>query len=206
MSNYGLLLAAGQSSRMGTDSPKPLLDWFGEPLVSAQARSLLNSGLSRVVVVTGALHNEIQEQISDLAVTYAHNPRFHHSKAASVSVGASATPADTENVVLLAVDQPRPSKLIAQLLRSHVDNDALITTPFVPDVGGGHPIIFSGWLIQELIEVSDQQQGIRGILRRHYAVTNSVAVDSPLVRLDINTPADYARAKRDYPNLIRPWQ
>jgi len=47
----GLLLAAGESTRMGQS--KPLLDWGGEVLVVYQVRQLLDAGLERIVVVLG---------------------------------------------------------------------------------------------------------------------------------------------------------
>ena len=57
MSVEAILLAAGESSRMG--KPKALLDWFGEPLVNAQICSLIEGGIDQVIVVTGAHHEEI---------------------------------------------------------------------------------------------------------------------------------------------------
>ena len=48
-----LLFAAGESRRMG--SPKPLLPWYGEPLVVYQVRQLREAGAAEVVVVLGFL-------------------------------------------------------------------------------------------------------------------------------------------------------
>ena len=45
----GLLLAAGESTRMG--SPKPLLDWHGKPLIRYQVDQLRAAGCDHVVVV-----------------------------------------------------------------------------------------------------------------------------------------------------------
>ncbi len=56
MSVEAILLSAGESSRMG--EPKALLDWFGETLVNAQIGSLIESGINRVIVVTGAHHED----------------------------------------------------------------------------------------------------------------------------------------------------
>jgi CTP:molybdopterin cytidylyltransferase MocA len=46
-----MLLAVGDSSSMGT--PKPLIDWFGAPLIQRQIEALLAAGVDEVFAVTG---------------------------------------------------------------------------------------------------------------------------------------------------------
>ncbi|MQF94116.1 MAG: hypothetical protein FI731_00360, partial [SAR202 cluster bacterium] len=48
---WAILLAAGESSRMG--QLKALLPWQGATLIEHQLHSLLNAGIDRVVVVLG---------------------------------------------------------------------------------------------------------------------------------------------------------
>ncbi len=51
MNAIALLLAAGGSERMG--SPKALLPWRGQPLLSHQLQQIRKSGVSECVVVLG---------------------------------------------------------------------------------------------------------------------------------------------------------
>ena len=65
-----ILLAAGRGTRLGdltTNAPKPMLEIAGAPLISHIVSALAGAGLSRFVVVTGYL----SEQIEDWAKTFA---------------------------------------------------------------------------------------------------------------------------------------
>jgi molybdenum cofactor cytidylyltransferase len=53
----GIVLAAGEARRYGM--PKQLLDWRGEPFVRVVAKTALEAGLSPVIVVTGAYHEQV---------------------------------------------------------------------------------------------------------------------------------------------------
>ena len=52
-----LLLAAGASTRMG--QPKQLLPYHGRTLLRHAAETALATGCAPIVLVTGALHDEI---------------------------------------------------------------------------------------------------------------------------------------------------
>jgi UDP-N-acetylglucosamine diphosphorylase / glucose-1-phosphate thymidylyltransferase / UDP-N-acetylgalactosamine diphosphorylase / glucosamine-1-phosphate N-acetyltransferase / galactosamine-1-phosphate N-acetyltransferase len=58
-----VLLAAGRGKRLGaltTDTPKPLLDIAGAPLISHIVDALAGAGLTRFIVVTGYLSAQIE--------------------------------------------------------------------------------------------------------------------------------------------------
>ena len=181
---------------MGT--PKPLLDWFGKPLVLAQVDSLLEAGVDRVVVVTGASDCHVAPLLVDKAnVVARYNPDFVSGKASSVRVGASAIEDGMAAIVLLAVDQPRPTWVIKHVLASHQASGALITSPRYAG-HGGHPLVFSGALKSELGSVTDEREGVREIMARYRGEINEVGFDSPIVRVDLNTPDDYVTAQSGY--------
>jgi NDP-sugar pyrophosphorylase family protein len=58
-----VLLAAGRGTRLGTltaDTPKPMLDIAGAPLISHIVDVLAGAGLKRFIVVTGYLSDQIE--------------------------------------------------------------------------------------------------------------------------------------------------
>ena len=57
-----ILLAAGESTRMG--SPKPLLPWSGATLVERQVEALLEAGVDAVCVVTGHRGDDVAAAVS----------------------------------------------------------------------------------------------------------------------------------------------
>ena len=183
-----VLMAAGESTRMGR--PKPLLPWDGRTLVEYQVRSLASAGASQVVVVLGHAALDVVTHVrgSD-ALRILINPHYREGKTTSIKLGLREVGRDAAGVLLLAVDQPRPVELLRHLLHEH-EAGALITQP-VYQGGGGHPVLFHRSLLPELLEISEEKQGIREVMDRHRAQVHQVAVDSPVVRLDVNTWEEY---------------
>ncbi len=194
-----ILLSAGESSRMGT--PKALLDWFGQPLVLAQAEALFEGGANRVIVVTGAHHNEISDTIADTPnITVVANPDWSRGKTTSIKSGLRELSSSCQTLIVLAVDQPRPAWAINQALQSHLDSNCPVTSPRYSG-HGGHPLLFDAALLTELSNISEEQEGLRDVMKRYDRAMNRVYFDNPVVRFDLNTPDDYEAALKTYPSL-----
>lgn len=193
MAAAAILLAAGESERMG--SPKPLLAWGRETLVEYQVRQLREAGCDPVVVVLGHRTGQIAPLVRDAAVVV--NNAYREGRASSLRLGAAAVPRSASAVVILGVDQPRPASLTGRLLLEHSRAGAPVT---VPTYGGkrGHPVVVAPALLPELLAASEARMGLRGVLARYRAATHQVPCDSPAVLLDINTPQEYEDAKRRF--------
>ena len=183
-------------------TPKSLLDWFGKPLVVAQVESLAAAGIDSVVVVAGAVVSPLQRLLDEMpSVQVVVNRDYKSGKASSVRTGARALASLSNDIVLLAVDQPRPPWVIRRVLSRHVGASALITSPRFQG-HGGHPLVFSAALRPELENVSDELEGVRDIMSRHSHEVNGVEFSSPIVRVDLNTPADYQAALETYASMV----
>ncbi|MFN2145125.1 MAG: selenium cofactor biosynthesis protein YqeC, partial [Anaerolineales bacterium] len=84
----GVVLAAGGSARLGR--PKQLLDWHGKPFVRACAETALQSGLSPVLVVTGAYREEVIQALEGLPVKMVHNSDWAQGQGGSVRSAVEA--------------------------------------------------------------------------------------------------------------------
>ncbi|MFP6595807.1 MAG: nucleotidyltransferase family protein [Dehalococcoidia bacterium] len=205
MSICAILLAAGESSRMGT--PKPLLDWFGAPLIQRQIEALIDGGIDKVIAITGNRAEDVESVLTSLfpvsstdsKVHAVRNTAYLSGKTTSVKAGLAALPDDVDTIVLLAVDQPRPSWLIREVLESHKANGTLISSP-VFDGHGGHPLVFDGSLLAELEAITEEGQGVREIVRAHADSMNRLPIDSPIARLDMNTQEQAAAARELFPD------
>ena len=200
MKTAAILLAAGESTRAGT--PKPLLPWFGATLVERQVEALLRAGVSDVFVVTGHRADNVRAHLRGEPVHPVFNSRYRDGRATSVRAGLAALPPDTQAVVLLGVDQPRPVWLRRRVLEAHAAKRALITCPRYAG-RGGQPIVLDASLAGELETISDERQGVRQVVRAHAEQVNWVEVDTPLARLDLNTPEAYREACRTFPDPRR---
>jgi len=185
----GIVLSAGLSTRMG--EPKALLDWGGEPLISYQVRQLKEAGCDEVVVVLGHRSDAVHRAIRRLPCRVMVNARYQMGRAWSLRLGARAVNRDADMIVVVNVDQPRPAALIRQLLFEHKPESAATR----PSHAGhhGHPIVVSGRLRDELLQATDEDEGLRGILRRHAGEIGEVE-GGPECLTDLNTPEDYRQA------------
>ena len=197
----GILLAAGESSRMGR--PKGLLPWRGTTLIEYQMNSLLQGGCDKVIVVTGKYDEEMAPLLKDRpGIIRAYNPKYLEGKTTSVKAGVWELPDGIHSIVLLAVDQPRPAWVIEKVLRTHTDFGADITSPGY-DGHGGHPLIFDAGLRTDLAAVNEESEGVRAIFKNPGVDHHRVKFDSAVVRLDINTPEAYEDALVSYTELAK---
>ena len=191
----GLLLAAGESTRMG--SPKPLLPWGDKALVEYQVEQLLEGGASGVVVVIGHEADQVRAALRRWPVQVVQNPEYRQGRASSVRHGAAALPVYAEAAVVLNVDQPRPAEAVRGAIEGHQSGDSLITIPTYQG-RGGHPTVFSQVLFPELTRVTEQNQGMREVVQRHAGRVRRVELGSPFVVLDMNTPEEYQAARAGF--------
>jgi molybdenum cofactor cytidylyltransferase len=190
-----LLLAAGESRRMGQS--KALLPWQGASLLLYQVTALKDAGIDRVVVVLGHQAQclrpilEGQERVS-----LVFNPDYLQGKTTSIKAGLKALEAsDLATLLVLNVDQPRRPETIRYLLQQHQSGHALITIPTYQGKGG-HPIVLAPALLDELLLINEETQGMKAVAQRHKAHTQRVEMESPEVLWDLNTPEQYHEALR----------
>lgn len=196
----GVILAAGESSRMGTD--KALLPWppqvAGRPLskdsfLSAAIRSFSLS-TDFVVVVAG------KNDAALAPIAYAHaasivvNPDPGRGQFSSLQVGLHEVLNHGRDAAMITlVDHPPVSRATIQLLRDAFEVAPANIWAVVPDHAGkhGHPYLVGRELIEVFLQ-APATANAREIEHRYQDRVRYLAVDDPFVALNINTPADYA--------------
>ena len=187
-----ILTAAGESTRMG--QPKALLPWGSTTLVEYQIACLAGSGVSDVLVVLGHQADEVTPRVRTTQARFVLNPLYKLGKTTSIKAGLREIDAGADAILLLAVDQPRTTEIISTVIRAHFERGALITSPRFHG-RGGHPLIFSASLREELQKISEEREGIREVFRAHRHEVTEVELDDPIVTLDLNTREDYEQAQ-----------
>lgn len=194
---YGVLLAAGLSSRMG--QPKQLLFWRGRPLVRHAAETALASRLAGLVVVLGAEAAAARAALVGLggAVQTVQCDAYAEGQAASLRCGLSALPAAATAAVVLLVDQPLVGPAVVDRLIAAFEADPAALA-VVPRHGGrrGNPALVAARLFDEL-RALEGDVGARGLLERHAAAVCWLDLDDPAVVLDADTPEAFERLRRN---------
>jgi CTP:molybdopterin cytidylyltransferase MocA len=190
MTIAALLLAAGESTRMGR--MKQLVPWDGRPLVQWQAEQLRDGGADEVVVVLGYRAEEIRAAVPDWC-SIVINRAYRDGRATSLKAGALALADETEALLILSVDQPRPAWLSRRLLQRWRATGAPIVSPKFPR-RFGHPVLLDGSLLPELRQVDEATQGLRAVVQKHAAQAIAVHIDNEALDYDMNTPEDYESA------------
>ena len=186
------MLAAGLSTRMG--QLKALLPWMGTTLVEYQLEQMATSRVSGVIVVVGHEAEAVGVRVAEKkGVKIVENRDYRKGRASSVVVGVREVPADSKALLLLNVDQPRPSWLIDEVVDAHLDGTWKITIP-THNGRRGHPTVFDGGLRDQMLAITEEGLGLKQVVRQDGGRVGNVEVSSGLIYLDMNTPEEYERA------------
>jgi molybdenum cofactor cytidylyltransferase len=191
----GLILAAGESSRMGRD--KALLTYRGRTFLETIVGTLREAGIGRVVVVLGHHAEEIRNtvRLDDIEVVV--NFEYQRGQTSSLQAGLGALASEEpEAIVLCLVDHPAVSAATVQkLLESFQQFHAPVVIP--TDQGRrGHPLVISCALFPELLSLSPAE-GANTIIRKYRNATQFLEVGDPGIALDVDGPETYRRLLGD---------
>lgn len=187
MSLYCLLLAAGSSARMGQN--KLLLKRDGVSLVRRTLEEIVKVPALQAVVVTGHERERVEAELQGLPCVFVHNPHAAQGMHASLRAGIETLPATAEGFFVCLADQPYfSSENLRKLLRATGDIR-------VPTYQGkrGHPVYFARDFIPEVLREADGDYGLGYLLKRYPSRVTEVAVSSPEILLDVDTPEDFAK-------------
>jgi len=211
MRSVAILLAAGESRRMG--SPKALVDWRGRPLIAHQLDALHRSRIHECIVVLANEAPRLLPMVERLfrpgwRARAVHNPRPEEGRSASIRVGLGALLGPPDMLLVASVDQPLETGLVDALLAAGAGEwgraGAAPGLPrcdaprpiLVPVFRGrrGHPPLFHGSLLPELLGVDESSEGLRAVVRRRPERVLEVPWASPDILLNLNTPGEAARS------------
>ena len=185
----GLILAAGESSRMGTD--KALLPYCGRTFLEHIVAQLRLAGVTRIVVVLGHHAGEIEQAVGFGDAQVVVNPDYRRGQTSSLQAGLEALAAEPVDAVLLClVDHPAvEASTIGKLLDAFRDSSAPVVIP-THQGRRGHPVLISRQLFEELRSLG-ASEGANTAIRNHQAATAFVEVDDPGILTDIDDPESY---------------
>jgi molybdenum cofactor cytidylyltransferase len=196
----GVILAAGESSRMGRD--KALLPWpplpageapSSETFLSAAIRSLALA-TDFVLVVVGKNESALAPIIFAHGASLAVNPDPSRGQFSSLQTGLhEVLNRGRDAAMVTLVDRPPASRRTIQTLRDAFEAADQNIWTVVPEFSGkhGHPYLVGREMMEAFLRVPATSIA-RDIEHQHQQRIQYLKVDDPQIALNINTPEDYA--------------
>jgi molybdenum cofactor cytidylyltransferase len=187
----GVILAAGESSRMGRD--KALLPWHGQTFLAAAIDSL-RMDTELIIVVAGA-NAKLLEPVVDAKAAFMVVNRFaERGQFSSLQVGVEEVLMRGRDAAMVTlVDRPPVKLATARTIRLAFE-DAIAQRKWavVPEHDGhhGHPIVIAREMITAFLTAppTATARDVEHANEEHIAY---VSVDDPAVVANVNTPEDY---------------
>jgi CTP:molybdopterin cytidylyltransferase MocA len=190
----GIVLAAGQSTRMG--QPKALLPCppAGRTFVT-QIIHVLREGGIRTIAVVGRIHDhDLRREVAAAApppVSYVENPSPELGQLSSVLAGVAFAEAQgAAGTLVLPVDMPliRPDTVRAALDAFATTDEPVLRTTYRGRPG--HPVIFGAAMFPAL-RSADPAMGARAVIHQDPSRVRNLEVDDAGVLRDIDLPTEY---------------
>ena len=189
----GVVLAAGSSSRLGTN--KLLIEIAGEAVVRRVARHAIQAELRPVIVVLGFEADKadrVARALEGLDVTLALNPAHAGGMHSSLRTGIELVPHDREGAVVILADMPLvTSAMVSELVaRFRRGSEPLVMSRY--GTVQAPPTLYARELFPELA-AADGMAG-RRIVRDHR--DEAAVVQWPAALLaDLDSPEDVERMR-----------
>lgn len=184
----GLVLAAGESSRMGRD--KALLPYRGQTFLETIVAKLREAGIASATVVLGYHAEEIRQAVDLTGMEVVTNCDYLRGQTSSLQAGLAALDKSVDAVVLCLVDHPAfESPTLLTLIETFAHTAAPVV---IPTHGGrcGHPVLIAQPLFAPILALSPDE-GANSVIRAWHSRTQFVEVADPGILVDVDDPEVY---------------
>jgi molybdenum cofactor cytidylyltransferase len=191
-----IILAAGESSRMGR--PKPLCTFGNRPALELVLDACGRAGLIRIVVL-GAGAEEIRKGVTFEGAIVVENPDYAKGQTSSLQAGLRALPPKVEAFFLFPSDHPlitadEITPIVLEFRRRR--NERQIFIPSY-NLKRGHPVLFDASLADELLRLPPDTPA-RTVVNVHQGRVAYVEIPTAAILMDMDTPEDYARCLEEW--------
>jgi molybdenum cofactor cytidylyltransferase len=185
----GILLAAGLSSRMGSN--KLLFEVEGESLLRRSARKALAGGLDPLLVVLGHEAERTGRELAGLSCRMVLHPGYEQGITTSVQAGVSALPAEVQGAMVLLADMPHvtPEMISALIARYRSTAAPLVISDY--EGVNAPPMLYDRVLFDEIQAMTAAGCG-KQVVKRHRGEAEVLFWPAAALA-DLDVPEDYER-------------
>jgi len=187
----GILLAAGTSSRMGSN--KLFFELNGESVLRGAVRRALAGGLSPLMVILGHEPDKARWEIEDLPCQWALNPLYEQGINSSLKSGVKAVPPEARAAMVLLADMPfvSPEMIAAMIARYRASAAPLVISDY--EGVNAPPMLYDRSLFPELLAMTGEGCG-RQVVKSHRGEAEVLSWPAAALA-DLDVPDDYDRLK-----------
>jgi molybdenum cofactor cytidylyltransferase len=189
----GIILAAGESRRMGT--LKQLLPYGDKTVIETVVDNFQQVDLHEIIVVLGYCSEQIQKTLNGYSIKTVINEKYRDGMLSSVQCGIESVDAFADAFLIGLGDQPFVSPfIISELLKHFVSQEKGIILPIY--VGKrGHPIVIHSKYRDDIFGL-DHNIGLKQLIHNNQNDLLVVDVASDTIIRDMDFPEDYERELR----------
>ena len=182
-----LVLAAGQSKRMGATNKLLVKLPNGKTMIAQIVDHVTSCAASPVIVVTGHQEADIRRALAGKPVRFVTADDHAEGIAASLRAGIAALSSEIGAALICLGDMPLVDPAVLSAILAAY-NPAEGREIVIPSFGGqrGNPVLWGKRFFPELLQLSGDV-GARQILHRHMEVVAEVPVETDSVLRDFDT-------------------
>lgn len=192
-----VILAAGASSRMGT--PKQLLNWGDNTLLSHAVKSALATSASDVYVVLGANFNSIEKEIKKFPIAVLKNEEWQLGLGKSIAFASDHMlkfKPETEGMLIVLADQPLiDTNYLNKMMDDFVVDEQQIIATAYNEKKKGVPVLFDRVYFDELTKLRNDK-GAQELLKNHEFFVKTLK--PPVKNVDLDSKEDYETLHKDH--------
>ncbi len=184
------ILAAGSSQRMGDN--KLLLPFQDDTLINIVCKTIIDSYLKPVFVVTGFENKKVVESLPKSIDKIVYNEDWSRGMATSINKAISSLPNNIDGNMIVLGDMPLVTvKTINKLHQVFLNNNGnkIIYADYLGKQA--NPVIFPRKFFDEILHLNGDK-GCKKIIYKNRKSSIGVPIDSSEVIFDCDTKDDYS--------------
>ena len=185
-----IVLAAGQSKRMGGDN-KLIKKYNKKYLINHIIGTLIKSKVNKIIVVLGFQKIKVRKiTVKNKKINFVFNKNYKSGMASSIKTGLKRILKKNIGFLVVQADMPLISKKIINSLCYAIENNNKEIVVPIYKINMGNPIGFKSSMIK-ILNKTKGDSGAKKMIKRNKKKLSLIKVNSKSIFKDFNTHRDF---------------